>query len=74
MIIKKILAFLFRKELVVLVDFEGQEYVVFRRKSHIPGKPDWAYVYDYVCVGHVTLLQDGTTGGNSSYIHTWHKV
>lgn len=67
--IKRLIAFILRKKLVVLTDMHGDKYIVFERESRSGRK--FTYVYDFTKVGHVILNDDGTCGGQSIYIKTW---
>lgn len=66
---KKLIALLFGKTLVVLEDFQGKEYLVFERISYKGQK--YSYVYDFAKVGHVNLLDNGQCSGESCYITSW---
>lgn len=56
---------------VVLVDFQGKEYISIMQKGKFN---NWCYVYHFTKVGHVILNLDGTTSGSSSYIKRWTRL
>lgn len=58
---------------VWLRDFEGDIYETWEIRGYDPFKPDCkhARVFPFMRVGRVTLNDDGTTGGRSSFITHW---
>jgi hypothetical protein len=55
---------------VLLKDFDGEVRYNIARRDPFDGTM-YASVYPFTGVGHVILNPDGTTGGNSIYIHNW---
>jgi hypothetical protein len=64
----RLFAVLFGWELVWLRDFQNEVYLT--KVNYGPwGK--WAYVYPFLKIGNVSLNDDGTCGGKSSYVEKW---
>lgn len=53
---------------VILVDFQGKEYLSWAKRG---GFSTWCHVYPWMKVGHVILHPTGDTTGDSSYIKRW---
>lgn len=66
----KLIAYLFNLKIVVLTDYEGEEYITFERKR-LGSEGSWANVYPFTATGHVILRPDGTTSGKSHYVKRW---
>jgi len=56
-------------KLVWLEDFEGVSYLSIKRKHPFGG--NWCYVYPIYKIGHVNLLDNGVTTGQSNDITKW---
>jgi hypothetical protein len=65
----KLLRILGLVELVWLKDWNGVIYLSEKKKDPFGGY--WCHVYPVYKVGHVKLNDDGTCGGESSYIEQW---
>lgn len=64
----RLLAFIFRWELVWLQDFQGKVYLT-KTNNNPFGK--YAHIYHFTKIGHVVLNDDETCSGESSYIKRW---
>jgi hypothetical protein len=68
--VTRLVAFLLRKKLVRLKDFEGDFYLTWtNRKASFTGD-SIAYVYPFSRIGRVILHSDGTCNAES-YIKQW---
>lgn len=76
MILLRIAAFILRRRVVMLMDFEQKIHFTMTKPKYTwwDGFVPECHVYPFARAGHVTLQMNGATSGDSHYIKKWRYV